>query len=100
MSISYGDEGVSAFKNRNWSEKCLDLTRLCAILGAGLVSVSTAACSVAMGGMLISWLVSVKALEILGCAIRQRVCQALCAFMLLLVIDKIYSEASLSQSLD
>ncbi len=100
MSISYGDEGVSAFKNRNWSEKCLDLTRLCAILGAGSVSVSTAACSVAMGGMLISWLVSGKALEILGCAIRQRVGQALCAFMLLLVIDTIYSEASLSQSLD
>jgi len=69
-----------------------------AIAAAAVVPASTAAASVAVVLMLVSWIISGRAVATLRAAAAQRVGQAVLVFLALLAVDTIYSVATWEDS--
>lgn len=82
----------------SWGARCLNVTRIMAIAAAALVPASTAAASVAVVLMLVSWIISGRAVATLRAAAAQRVGQAMLVFLALLAVDTIYGVATWEDS--
>lgn len=82
----------------SWGARCLNVTRIMAIAAAALVPASTAAASVAVVLMLVSWIISGRAVATLRAAAAQRVGQVVLVFLALLAVDTIYGVATWEDS--
>lgn len=84
----------------NWGDRCLAVTRFCAIFGAVTAPVSTALTSVACAIMLISWSVSGRVATTLRDALSLPVGKALALFLGVLLIGLLYSPVPWGEKLD
>ncbi len=95
MFINSGaDGGLDPAGSTAWGARCLNVTRIMAIAAVALVPASTAAASTAVALMFIAWAASGRVDETLRAAGAQRVGQVLLIFLVLLVVDTLYSSAT------
>jgi O-antigen ligase len=99
MSIRFGVEARVGADGviSNWGDRCLNFARAMAIGAAALVPASTAACSVCIALMLAAWIASGRVVETLRLAMSHIVGKALLLFIVLLVLDVLYSSAPWSE---
>ena len=97
---SGADSDLGRAADATWGARCLNVTRIMAIAAAALVPASTAAASVAIVLMLVSWFASGRAVETLRASAAQRVGQAMLVFLALLLIDMLYGSATWAERWD
>ncbi len=88
---------LSAILGHTWGDRCLGVARYSAIGAVVSVPISTAMTSIAVGVMLLAWLLSGRAIEIFQDTMRQPVGLALAAFLLVAATGLLYGAADFSE---